>query len=414
MFIQLQAFVASYLPDKSSSSGPDNDYSKLSVAMLFKGLTLAALAGAALAQESTPDLTTLLSNQTELSNLTSYLQAFPDFTGQLSGLRNITLLAPNNAAFANLLNSSAGAALTNGDQSLITALFSYHVVNGTYANLTEAKFLPTLLQPPQYTNVTGGQVVSVYESDNVTSFVSGLLTTANLTMEPLNFTGGVVHIIDNVLLIPQNVSETATQLNLTAAAGALKNASLVDSVDYLEDVTIFVPNNEAFSAIGSALPNLTMEELTPILTYHVVNGTVGYSNKLENGTILKTLEGTNVTITVEDNGDVFVNSAKVVLPDVLVANGVVHVIDNVLNPENATATAPANGTESGSPAFEGASSASNIPFTSGVAEPTSTIATENAPQATSSSSGLAAAPMQTGAMGAAALFGGAAIIINNL
>lgn len=381
--------------------------------MLFKGLTLAALAGAAIAQQATPDLTTLLSNQTELSNLTSYLQAFPEFTGQLGGLRNITLLAPNNAAFANLLNSSAGAALTNGDQDLITALFSYHVINGTYANLSEAHFVPTLLQPPQFTNVTGGQVVSIYEDDDVTTFVSGLLSTANLTGEPLNFTGGVVHIIDNVLLIPQNVSETATQLNLTAVAGALANASLVEAVDYLEDVTIFVPNNEAFAAIGSALPNLTTEQLTAILTYHVVNGTVGYSNMLENGTSLTTLQGNNVTVTIEDDDDIFINGAKVVIPDVLVANGVVHVIDNVLNPENSTATAPEGGAESGSPAFEGASSASDIPFTSGAAQPTSTIATENVPQATSSSSGLAA-PMQTGAMGAAALFGGAAIIINNM
>jgi uncharacterized surface protein with fasciclin (FAS1) repeats len=383
--------------------------------MLFKGLALTALAGAVLAQEATPDLVTLLSNQTELSNLTSYLQLFPDFTGQLGGLQNITLLAPNNDAFATLLNSSAGAALVNGDQDLITALFSYHVINGTYANLSEAHFVPTLLQPPQFTNVTGGQVIGVYEDDDVITFASGLLTIANVTGEPLNFTGGVVHIIDNVLLIPQNVTETATQLNLTAAAGAIANASLDEDVDYLEDVTIFVPNNEAFAAIGSALPNLTTEELTAILTYHVVNGTVSYSDLLENGTQLTTLQGNNVTVTVEDDDDVFINGAKVLIPDVLVANGVIHVIDNVLNPENSTATAPEDGAESGTPAFEGASSASDIPFTSGARQPTSTIATEDAPQATaasSSSSGLAA-PMQTGAMGAAALFGGAAIVLNN-
>lgn len=382
--------------------------------MLFKGLTLSALAGAVLAQQATPDLVTLLSNQTELSNLTSYLQLFPDFTGQLGGLQNITLLAPNNAAFANLLNSSAGAALVNGETDLITALFSYHVINGTYANLTEEEFLPTLLQPPQFANVTGGQRVAVYQDGDVTTFVSGLLSTANLTGEPLNFTGGVVHIIDNVLLIPQNLSETATQLNLTAAAGALTEADLVESVDHIADSTFFVPSNEAFARIGSALPNLTTEQLTSILTYHVVNGTVGYSNLLENGTQLPTLQGANVTITVEESGSVFVNGAKVVIPDVLVANGVVHVIDNVLNPENSTQTAPEGDSESGTPAFEGASSASDIPFTSGAPQPTSTIATENAPGATAASSSSAGAgvPMQTGAMGAAALFGGAALVLN--
>jgi len=45
-----------------------------------------------------------------------------------------------------------------------------------------------------------------------------------------------------------------------------------------------------------------------------------------NGTNLTTMNGMNLTITV-DNGTVFVNSAKVVTPNILVANGVVHVID---------------------------------------------------------------------------------------
>jgi uncharacterized surface protein with fasciclin (FAS1) repeats len=57
----------------------------------------------------------------------------------------------------------------------------------------------------------------------------------------------------------------------------------------------------------------------------VVVGIVGYSSLLSN-TTLTTVNGGNVTITVED-GSVFLNSAKVIIPNVLVANGVVHVID---------------------------------------------------------------------------------------
>lgn len=45
-----------------------------------------------------------------------------------------------------------------------------------------------------------------------------------------------------------------------------------------------------------------------------------------NGTSMKTLAGGNVTVT-KDGDSVFVNSAKVLVPDVLVANGVIHVID---------------------------------------------------------------------------------------
>ena len=45
-----------------------------------------------------------------------------------------------------------------------------------------------------------------------------------------------------------------------------------------------------------------------------------------NGSMLTSMNGGKLMITM-NNGSVFVNSAKVVLPDVLVANGVIHVID---------------------------------------------------------------------------------------
>ncbi len=114
------------------------------------------------------------------------------------------------------------------------------------------------------------------------------------------------------------------------------------------DVTVFAPNNAAFQAIGSATGNLTMMELANILEYHgkhvfrifwniiltsnslVVNGTVAYSSTLKNETVMA-MNGVNLTITVEGS-DVFVNSAKVITPNVLVANGVVHVIDKYVSP----------------------------------------------------------------------------------
>lgn len=135
----------------------------------------------------------------------------------------------------------------------------------------------------------------------------------------------MIHIIDHVLTIPQSDSATAVAANLTSLAGALTQASLVNTVNSLKDVTIFAPSNAAFAAIGSALGNLTTAQLTSILTYHVVSGTVGYSTGLTN-TTLTTVNGETLKITIE-NGAVYVNSARVVTPDVLVANGVVHVID---------------------------------------------------------------------------------------
>jgi uncharacterized surface protein with fasciclin (FAS1) repeats len=227
-------------------------------------------------------------------------------------------------------------------------------------------------------------------------------------MKDIAYDNGIIHVIDSFLVVPANVSTTAIAANLTSVVGALISADLVEAVDTTEDVTIFAPSNMAFSSIGSALRNITTEDLTSVLTYHVVAGTVGYSSMLSN-TTLPTLNGGSVTITIV-NGSVYVNSAMVIVPDVLVANGVVHVIDNVLNPANSTAT-PDTAMSTQVPAFPGASSVSSIPFTSGVPTPTASVAVTATASRSSSVSG-AAMPIRTGAVGAAALFGGAALVYN--
>ena len=53
---------------------------------------------------------------------------------------------------------------------------------------------------------------------------------------------------------------------------------------------------------------------------------------LSNGQLLTTLIGNDVTITINSNGDVFVDNTQVILVDIVADNGVVHVIDAVLLP----------------------------------------------------------------------------------
>lgn len=125
-------------------------------------------------------------------------------------------------------------------------------------------------------------------------------------------------------------------------------------------------------------------------------------------TTLKTVNGESVTITIE-NGTVFVNSAKVIVPNVLVANGVVHVIDSVLNPNN-TSAAPNPSTTTA--AFSGASSVSNVPFTSGVSQST-TLAAVTTSSSKAGAQGFVRA-MPTGVVEMGALLGGAAFFAAGL
>ena len=99
--------------------------------------------------------------------------------------------------------------------------------------------------------------------------------------------------------------------------------------------TVFAPTDEAFAK----LPKGTLESLLKdkealkkILLYHVVSGKVMASDvvKLKSA---KTLEGEDVKIKIND-GNVMINNSKVTTADVEASNGVIHVIDTVLIPDN--------------------------------------------------------------------------------
>ena len=167
-------------------------------------------------------------------------------------------------------------------------------------------------------------------------------------LQDIPFNNGVIHIIDALLTIPLSDSVTLLTSNLTALAGAAISANLVPTLEAAPDLTIFAPNNDAFQAIASASSTLSPAALADILTYHVVPRTVAYSVDLTN-TSLPTLQGRDVDIVVHPDGAVFVNNARVINADILLENGVLHVLDAVLNPDDAASpdenAFPTNGAE---------------------------------------------------------------------
>ena len=366
-----------------------------------------ALSGLAAAQ-SRPNLTAAISSENDtLSALAGLIPS--DLLRDLNRLRNVTILAPSNDALEELLKDKSVASMVSDNSSYVTDLLQYHILNGTYyaSNITDmdmAAFVPTLLTNSTYTNVTGGQRVEVMAENDTVSFYSGFRAQSNVTKADLNFTGGVIHIINRVLTIPKNISDTAIAANLSAVAGALTESKLLPNLTSERNITAFVPNNRAFANIGSILANASETDLQDILKYHIVNDTLGYSSDLKNGTLTAS-DGEKLNIAIY-NGTVYVNEAKVIIPDVLISNGVVHVIDGVLNPDKPSATAnPTASTQEA--AFSGASSVSDIPFTSGVPAGTEAGATGLSPE--TSTEGAAQA---TAAIALGALFGGAALVMN--
>ena len=111
--------------------------------------------------------------------------------------------------------------------------------------------------------------------------------------------------------------------------------------------TVFAPTNEAFSklpagTVDTLLKPENKDQLTKVLTYHVVAGKVSSKDlakliKKGNGkATLKTVEGGTLTATME-SGKVMLTDEKggmatVTIADVYQSNGVIHVVDAVLMP----------------------------------------------------------------------------------
>jgi uncharacterized surface protein with fasciclin (FAS1) repeats len=119
-------------------------------------------------------------------------------------------------------------------------------------------------------------------------------------------------------------------------AAALKAADLVDTLKGKGPFTVFAPTDEAFAKLPAGTLEMLLKpenkaKLVKILTYHVVSGkeTAADVSKM---TSAKTVEGSDVKITVTD-GKVKVDDANVTKADIECSNGVIHVIDTVLMPE---------------------------------------------------------------------------------
>ncbi|MXQ08897.1 fasciclin domain-containing protein [Alphaproteobacteria bacterium GH1-50] len=116
---------------------------------------------------------------------------------------------------------------------------------------------------------------------------------------------------------------------------AVEAAGLVETLQGEGPFTVFAPTDEAFAALPEGtVENLlkpeNIDQLTAILTYHVVPGKV-MSGDLTDDMEAETVQGSSVTIDL-DNG-VMVEEASVVTADVEASNGVIHVIDRVILPE---------------------------------------------------------------------------------
>jgi uncharacterized surface protein with fasciclin (FAS1) repeats len=126
--------------------------------------------------------------------------------------------------------------------------------------------------------------------------------------------------------------------SFTTLVTAVKAAGLVHTLKGKGPFTVFAPNDAAFAklppgTVESLLKN--KKKLAAILKYHVVPGNVKAADVAGKKLQVKTVQGQ--TVNVDGTLGVTVNDARVIQPDIVASNGVIHVIDSVLLPPAAPA-----------------------------------------------------------------------------
>lgn len=117
---------------------------------------------------------------------------------------------------------------------------------------------------------------------------------------------------------------------------ALSKAELVDALSGDGPFTVFAPTNKAFENLFTKLgvegiSDLTKDQLTPILLYHVVSGKV-MAKSVKTGEVPTLNKDANLMVVASKEGVKINGSSNIVTTDVKATNGVIHIIDAVLVP----------------------------------------------------------------------------------
>ena len=135
----------------------------------------------------------------------------------------------------------------------------------------------------------------------------------------------------------KNIVEIAQQTpELSTLVDALVAANLAGALSGDGPFTVFAPTNAAFQKLDPTTLNTiisTPSLLTALLQYHVVSGEV-FSKDLSNGDVPTLLSGQSVAVNISGGMVTLNGSSKVTTADVDASNGVIHIIDEVLLPED--------------------------------------------------------------------------------
>lgn len=271
----------------------------------------------------------------EDSNIAEVAQSEDNYSTLVSNLEDADLLstleeegpftvfAPTNDAFDNLPEGL----LDDLSSDELAEILNYHIVESQIASedLDSAQTVETAADDELFVTVNGDVVVN---------------DSATVTSADIGASNGVIHEVDAVLLPDTYVDITgivAKRYNLQSLEDAVTTAGLDSTLQEEGPYTLFAPTNEAIDS--AEVSELSEEELQDVLTYHVLPEEV-LSGDISSGTYT-TVNGEDIEVEADGEGNVDLtdqagNMYMVTTADLQGSNGVVHIIDGVLIPEEST------------------------------------------------------------------------------
>ena len=245
----------------------------------------------------------------------------------------LTVFAPTNEAFAKLPKDQVEFLTSAKGKSTLQAILKHHVVGQSVgsSSVLERRRLVAL----------SGQSLPI---DSTALTVDG----ARLVATDVSFDGGLVHVIDTVMLpelrsIEQIVTEDDRFATLRAAVEAAGIGSQLGSRNQ-GPWTLLAPSNKAFGAIpADALKALLQDRpaLTAVLVAHVLPTAIRREEMLAQGSA-RTLMGDGSVAFALEAGAITVAGARIEVADIEAANGIIHIIDRVLPAQPAAAATVAS------------------------------------------------------------------------
>ena len=272
------------------------------------------------------------SANSDLSSLVSALGAADgDLVSVLSGAGPFTVLAPTNDAFNTFLSQNGYASLGEVPTDMLSQILLNHVISGEVT----ASDLSNMGSGYTNTNATGaaGRNLSIFFDAVGGVRFNGVATVTSADVMASN---GVVHVIDAVIGLPNLVDHATANPSLSDLVSALTDGGDDTFTTLLStpgDFTVFAPDNTAFGAYTNPNGN----DLADVLSNHVIVGTTAVSDGLTTGyvntaaTYGDTMDEYLSMYINTDNGVTLNGTYNVTTADVVATNGVIHVVDGVID-----------------------------------------------------------------------------------